>query len=51
MDASQYFRIEDGKTNPSFTIVKKIAKALGLTLSELFQADEIITDVHSADKN
>ncbi|HEV7332742.1 MAG TPA: helix-turn-helix transcriptional regulator [Flavisolibacter sp.] len=50
MDASQYSRIENGKTDPSFTIVAKIAKALGVTLSELFQADEIFTDVHSADK-
>lgn len=50
MDASQYSRIENGKTDPSFTIVIKIAKALGITLSELFKADEIFTDVHSADK-
>jgi transcriptional regulator with XRE-family HTH domain len=50
MDASQYSRIESGKTDPSFTIVAKIAKALGVTLSELFQADEIFTDIHSADK-
>jgi transcriptional regulator with XRE-family HTH domain len=50
MDASQYSRIENGKTDPSFTIVTKIAKALGVTLSELFKADEIFTDVHSADK-
>jgi transcriptional regulator with XRE-family HTH domain len=50
MDASQYSRIENGKTDPSFTIVAKIAKALGVTLPELFRADEIFTDLHSADK-
>ena len=50
MDASQYSRIESGKTDPSFTIVTKIAKALGVTLAELFQADEIFTDIKSADK-
>jgi len=50
MDASQYSRIENGKTDPSFTIVVKIAKALGVTLSELFRADEIFTDVKSSDK-
>ena len=38
------------KTDPSFTIVTNIAKALGVTLRELFNADEIFTDVHSADK-
>lgn len=50
MDASQYSRIENGKTDPSFTIVAKIAKALGVSLSELFEADSIFTDVNSADK-
>ncbi len=50
MDASQYSKIENGKTDPSFTIVANIAKALGVTLPELFNADEIFTDVHSADK-
>ena len=50
MDASQYSKIENGKTDPSFTIVEKIAKALGVTLAELFEADSIFTDVNSADK-
>lgn len=50
MDASQYSRIENGKTDPSFTIVAKIAKALGVTLSELFKADDIFNDVQSQDK-
>jgi transcriptional regulator with XRE-family HTH domain len=50
MDASQYSKIENGKTDPSFTIIDKIAKALGVTLSELFRADEIFIDTHSQDK-
>ncbi len=50
MDASQYSKIENGKTDPSFTIVAKVAKALGVTLSELFKADEIFTDIKSSDK-
>jgi len=50
MDASQYSRIENGKTDPSFTIVAKMAKALGLTLSELFSADEIFNDANTYDK-
>lgn len=49
MDASQYARIENGKTDPSFTIVAKIAKALGVSLAELFEADSIFTGVNSAD--
>ncbi len=50
MDASQYSRIENGKNDPSFTVVTKIAKALGVTVGELVQANEIFTDVRSADK-
>ncbi len=42
--------VENGKTDPSFTIVAKIAKAFGLTLAELFEADNIFTDVNFADK-
>lgn len=50
MAQAQYSRIESGKTDPSFSVVMKIAKALGLTLSEIFQADEIFTDTNSYDK-
>jgi transcriptional regulator with XRE-family HTH domain len=50
MDASQYSRIENGKNDPSFTVVTKIAKALGVTVAELVQADEIFTDIKSSDK-
>jgi transcriptional regulator with XRE-family HTH domain len=50
MDASQYSRIENGKNDPSFTVVTKIAKALGVTVAELVQADEIFTETHSHDK-
>lgn len=50
MAQAQYSRIESGKTDPSFSVVVKIAKALGLTISELFQADEIFSDTNSYDK-
>jgi transcriptional regulator with XRE-family HTH domain len=50
MQQAQYSRIESGKTDPSFSLVMRIAKALGVTLTELFKADEIFTDVKSADK-
>src|ERR1035438_10231175 len=50
MPQPQYSRIEGGKTDPSFPAVVKIAKALGVTLSELFEADEIFKDVNSYDK-
>lgn len=51
MDPAQYSRIENGKTDPSFSTIEKIAKALGVELSELFRADEVFKDVNSADKS
>ncbi len=50
MAQAQYSRIENGKTDPSFSVVAKITKALGLSLSEFFQADDIFTDVNTYDK-
>ena len=50
MAQAQYSRIESGKTDPSFSVVVKIAKALGLTLTEFFAADEIFSDVNTHDK-
>jgi len=35
-DKAQLSRIENGKTDPSFTTLEKIAKALGISVSELF---------------
>jgi len=50
MAQAQYSRIESGKTDPSFSVVVRIAKALGLTLSEVFQADEVFSETNSYDK-
>ncbi|MBL4707066.1 MAG: helix-turn-helix transcriptional regulator [Flavobacteriales bacterium] len=50
MPQPQYSRIESGKTDPSFSVVDRVATALGLSLSELFQAEEIFSDTNSYDK-
>lgn len=50
MAQAQYSRIESGKTDPSFSVVVRISQALGLNLSELFQADEIFSETNSYDK-
>lgn len=47
MDTGQYSRIENGKTDPSFSAVVRIAKALGVELSDLFKADEVFKEVNS----
>lgn len=48
MGAAQYSRIEGGKTDPAFSTLERIAKALGLKLSELF-SDEGSHEVNSND--
>jgi len=51
MDQSQYSKIESGKTDPHFSTIEKIAKALGMELYELFRANEVFKDVNSLDKS
>lgn len=50
LDKAQYSRIENGKTDPSFSTIARIAKALGVSLAELFASSEQIKEVHSLDK-
>ncbi len=50
MDKPQYSRIEGGKTDPSFSAVVRMAKALGVELTELFQANEIFKEVNSKNR-
>jgi transcriptional regulator with XRE-family HTH domain len=50
IDTANYSRIENGKTDPSFSAVMRIAKALGVELSDLFKADEVFKEVSSKDK-
>ena len=51
MDQAQYSRIENGKTDPSFSAVVRIAKALGVDLSDLFRADEVFKEVNSKNRS
>lgn len=50
MDQSQYSKIENGKTDPYFSTIEKIAKALGVKVSDLLSAEDIFKDVGSLDK-
>lgn len=49
MSAPMYSRIENGKTEPSLTTLEKIAKALGVKLSDFFDNDDKLADVNSYD--
>lgn len=51
IDTSNYSKIESGKTDPAFSSVLKIAKALGVELTDLFKADTILKDINSFDKS
>ncbi|MDN3583833.1 helix-turn-helix domain-containing protein [Mucilaginibacter flavus] len=51
MDQAQFSRIENGKTDPSFSTIEKIAQALGVELVELVNADDIFKEVNSYDKS
>lgn len=50
MGAAQYSRIERGKTDPSVSTVEKIAKALGVTMAELFIEAKDVRDISTYDK-
>lgn len=50
MGAAQYSRIERCKTDPSVSTVEKIAKALGVTMAELFTEVDDLKDINTYDK-
>lgn len=47
MGAAMYSRIETGKTEPSLSTLEKIAKALGVTLSDFFANEDLKADINS----
>ncbi|AUX19152.1 helix-turn-helix transcriptional regulator [Flavobacterium columnare] len=49
MGASMYSRIENGVNEPSLSTLEKIAKALGVALSDFFTDNDLTTDVNSYD--
>jgi len=51
MDQAQFSRIENGKTDPAFSTIEKIALALGVGLPELVNEDEGVFEVNSYDKS
>jgi len=48
---AQFSRIENGKTDPAFSTIEKVARALGVGLAELVNADDAFTEVNSYDKS
>ena len=50
IDQAQYSRIENGKVEPTLSSLEKIANALNVSLTELFD-DNIVLDINSYDKS
>lgn len=50
MDQSQYSKIENGKVDPQFSTIEKIANALEVKIVDLVAADDIFKDVSTYDK-
>lgn len=50
MDPAHYSRIENGKTDPSFSVVERIANVLEVDLTELFNNNDL-KDINSYDKS
>ena len=50
LDTAQYSRIENGKTDPSVGTLERIAKALGVSLAELFASTDELKEINSHDK-
>ena len=51
LDKAQLSRIENSKTDPSFSTLERIAKALGVSLPELFATTDELKDINSHDKS
>jgi transcriptional regulator with XRE-family HTH domain len=51
MDAGHYSRIENDKSDPALSSLVKIATALGVSVAELFNANDVFADVNSIDKS
>jgi transcriptional regulator with XRE-family HTH domain len=50
MNPSQYSKIENGKVDPQFSSIERIAKALGVSVADFFSADTI-PDINSLNKS
>lgn len=51
MDQSHYSRIENAKTDPTFSVIMRIAKALRMEVHELLRAEEVFKEVNALDKS
>jgi len=51
LDTAQYSRIENGKTDPSVTTLERIAKAMNVSLADLFADTKELREINSFDRS
>jgi len=51
MNPSQYSKIENGKVDPQFSSIERVATALGVDIAGIVSSDKMITDVNSLNKS
>ena len=51
MNPSQYSKIENGKVDPQFSSIEKIANALGVNLADMLNSDNVFSDIDSLNKS
>ena len=50
LDTAQYSRIENGKTDPSVTTLERIAKAMNISLVDIFAIPGELREINSRDQ-
>jgi len=50
LDTAQYSRIENGKTDPSVTTLERIAKAMNISLADIFSTNGELREINSSDQ-
>lgn len=51
MNPSQYSKIENGKVDPQFSSIEKIANALGVSIADIVNSENVFSDIDSLNKS
>ena len=51
MNPSQYSKIENGKVDPQFSSIEKIANALNVSIADIFNSESVFDDINSLNKS
>lgn len=51
MNPSQYSKIENGKVDPQFSSIEKIANALGVSIADIVNSDNVFSEIDFLNKS